>query len=184
MDRPILLVAVEGAPVVFRKLVEGFGSSARPVFHDIELGRKDKPPPGWTIDMEVAGIARAADSAGLDEFDLIGYSGGAAMSLAFLAAQPGRVRSVTLAETPWIGNDIWSEQERSFVASFERALTLPPAELVPAVFDLLSPEVELPADPSKTERMRRCFEPFGAATAGRRWTVRGSARIRGPSTCP
>lgn len=102
--------------------------------------------------MEAVSIARAAEEAGLDAFDLVGYSGGAAMSLAFVAAYPERVRSVTLAETPWIGNDLWSDLERSFVAVFDQAVTLPPVELVPAVFDLLSHGVELPADPSKLER--------------------------------
>lgn len=41
------------------------------------------PPPGYSLETEVAGIRRVADEAGFDTFHLVGYSAGGASSLAF-----------------------------------------------------------------------------------------------------
>ncbi len=68
------------------------------VLKDLEVYADDAPPDDYSIATEVAGIGAAADAAGLERFHLYGHSGGGACALAFAAAHPERVLSLTVDE--------------------------------------------------------------------------------------
>jgi len=69
-------------------------------FHlkDLEVYSGPQPPAGYSIQMEVEGVARFADALGLERFHLLGYSGGGFVSLAFAGAEPERLISLSLFE--------------------------------------------------------------------------------------
>jgi pimeloyl-ACP methyl ester carboxylesterase len=117
MGRQIIFVAPEGAPDLFKRVVAALGEEIIPRFKDMDLLPAGHPITDWTLDGEVQALLSLADTEGFETFDLVGYSGGGAVSLAFVASHPARIRSLTLIEPPWIGNDIWGEEERRFVSS-------------------------------------------------------------------
>lgn len=81
-------------------------------FHpkDLEVYSGPKPPPGYSIQMEVEALARFADSLGVDRFHLLGYSGGGFISLAFAGAHPERLLSLALFEPASIPGRLSSEE--------------------------------------------------------------------------
>jgi pimeloyl-ACP methyl ester carboxylesterase len=161
MSRQVVFVAPEGATELFKRAVAAFGEEINPTFKNMDFLPPGQPIAAWTLDGEVCSLlsfTAAADLATFDlAFDLVGYSGGAAVSLAFAAAHPARLRSLTLIEPPWIGNDIWSDEERRFVDGFDALLTLPPSELVAAFFELFAPGSSLPIPPDE-KRVARMAE--------------------------
>jgi pimeloyl-ACP methyl ester carboxylesterase len=80
--------------------------------------------------MEVEGIRRAADTAGVKSFHLVGYSAGGASSLAFTAKYPERLRSLALVEPAWIG--ALTPEDAEDWAELRRVMALPPDERMPA----------------------------------------------------
>src|SRR6185369_8915785 len=88
MERPrwraiLLPGGVLPAEPAYKNLLAELGSDADARIKDLEVYSADRPPPDFSIDTEVRGIARVADEAGFDRFHLVGYSGGGASSLAF-----------------------------------------------------------------------------------------------------
>lgn len=79
---------VQPAALRYARLLDELGDAVRPLVKDLEVYVDPVPPPGYAIEQEVAGVARAADAAGLDRFHLYGHSGGGAIALA-CAAPPG-----------------------------------------------------------------------------------------------
>lgn len=65
---------------------------------DLEVYAGDEPPADYSIQLEVDALARFADSLGLEQFNLLGYSGGGFVSLAFAGAYPARLRTLALFE--------------------------------------------------------------------------------------
>ena len=140
--------AVLPADLAYGALLEQLGDDVNPVTKELEVYAGDAPPPGYTLDVEVAGILRTAESAGLGRFHLVGYSAGGAASLAFAAALPDRVRSVALIEPAWAGNERIGAAEAAARRRLDRIMALPPAELMPAfVRANLRPGVEPPPPP-------------------------------------
>lgn len=71
----------------------------RPVrLHDL-VGYRDVLPSGYGIDAELSALGAVVDG----RAHLLGYSAGASVTLAFAAAHPDRIASLTLIEPPWIG---------------------------------------------------------------------------------
>ncbi len=167
MKRHILFVAPEGAPELFKRAVAALGEAIIPAFKSMDLLPPGQPIEAWTLDGEARSLLAFADAEDLDAFDLVGYSGGAAVSLAFAASHPSRLRSLTLIEPPWIGNDIWSEEERDFVAGFDALVELPPPELVAAFFELFAPGSKLPLPPDE-KRVARMAEALRMVWQGYR----------------
>jgi pimeloyl-ACP methyl ester carboxylesterase len=99
-----------------------------PVLKDLEVYAADTPPADYDLGLEVAGIKRAADEAGLGTFHLVGYSGGGAASIAFTAKYPGRLRSLALIEPAWAGNKDWTPEEVAYWQEIDRIMALPPSE--------------------------------------------------------
>jgi pimeloyl-ACP methyl ester carboxylesterase len=88
-------------PAAFRyeRLLDALGGDVDPLVKELEVYRgPSTPPPGYSLEVELAGIGRAADEAGLERFHLYGHSGGGACALAFTAAQPERVLTLAVDE--------------------------------------------------------------------------------------
>lgn len=66
---------------------------------NVELTEASIPMPGtYSVETEAEGLLRAADELSLDRFDLVGWSLGGLVSLAFALRFPDRVRTLTLIE--------------------------------------------------------------------------------------
>ncbi len=102
---PVVLVpgGVTPAALSYGPLLNVIGSQIQPILKDLEIYTTDAPPPDYDLKMEVEGIRRAADKAGLNRFHLVGYSGGGAIALAFTAQHPELLESLALIEPAWIG---------------------------------------------------------------------------------
>ncbi|MGH2975949.1 MAG: alpha/beta fold hydrolase [Solirubrobacterales bacterium] len=136
------------ASLAYEALLKEFGDDVHAVAKELDVYGNDRPPPGYTLDVEVAGIVRCAEEVGFDRFHLVGYSGGGASSLAFAAAHPGRLKSLALLEPAWAGNKDLSPEEAALWAEFRRIAELPPNEMMPAfVAAQLRPGVEPPSQP-------------------------------------
>ena len=119
---------------------------ARP--KELEIYAGDDVPEAWGLDSEVDGIERFAADAGFDRFHVVGYSAGGACALAYCAAHPDRVLSLTLNEPAWGGNDGWTDDERANWRRIDEIMTLPPDEMLPAFMrNYLRDGVEPPPAP-------------------------------------
>ena len=124
---PVVFVpgGVNPAAITYGELLKALNDSVRTVLKDHELYKEDAPPPDWGLGTEVEAIDKAADSAGFRTFHMVGYSGGGAISLAFVLAHGNRLRSLALIEPAWIGNAGWTPEEIRYWAEEERASALP-----------------------------------------------------------
>lgn len=89
---------VNPAELRYAPVQAALGDAVRLHWKDLEVYAGDTPPPGYSIQMEIDGLARFADSLGFERFHLLGYSGGGFVSLAFAGAHPERLRSLALFE--------------------------------------------------------------------------------------
>jgi pimeloyl-ACP methyl ester carboxylesterase len=138
------------ASLAYEALLKELGDGVRAVTKELEVYAADRPPPGYTLDVEVDGILRTAEEAGFDRFHLVGYSGGGASSLAFTALHPDRLRSLALLEPAWAGNEELSAEETAVWDGFRRIAELPPEEMMPAFMAAqLRPGAEPPAPPPR-----------------------------------
>jgi pimeloyl-ACP methyl ester carboxylesterase len=86
------------AAIRYEPLIRALGEGVHSVTKELEVYGGDAPAADYSIRMEVDGITRAADAAGLDRFNLYGHSGGGAIALAFAAAHGGRLLSLAMDE--------------------------------------------------------------------------------------
>src|SRR5205809_2789352 len=95
------------APAVVRyaPLIGELGERARPFTKELEVYVLSPPPDDYAIADEVDGLRRWAKRAGLESFHLYGHSGGGAVALAFTAAHPEQVLSLTLDEAAYDFSD-------------------------------------------------------------------------------
>jgi pimeloyl-ACP methyl ester carboxylesterase len=147
--RVILLPgSVLPADLAYGALLEALGPDADAVAKDLEVYATDAPPPDYTLDTEVAGVLRAADSRGWDRFHLVGYSGGGASALAFAAQHPDRLTSLALLEPAWAGSWDWSPAHTALWEKYGELDGLPPREFMAGFMRLgVKPEVVLPPPP-------------------------------------
>ena len=137
------------AGLAYDGLVSELGSDVEAIVKDLEVYREEYPPPGYSLDTEVAGILREADARGWGSFHLVGYSGGAAASLACAAREPARLRSLGLLEPAWAGGWDWSPEHERLWATYDELAQSAPEKFMAAFMRLqVRPEVELPAPPS------------------------------------
>jgi pimeloyl-ACP methyl ester carboxylesterase len=134
------------AEAAYGALIAALGPDVAAVAKDLEVYAAPEPPEHYSLDAEVAGVVREADTHGWERFHLVGYSGGGAASLAFAAARPERLASLALLEPAWAGHWNLSSRERELWLAFERLEGLPPEEFIQAFMRLgLRPGVLLPA---------------------------------------
>jgi pimeloyl-ACP methyl ester carboxylesterase len=83
-------------------------------FHvkDLEVYAGDDPPPGYAIEQEVAALAKFADGLQLQQFHLLGYSGGGFISLAFAGTYPERLLSLAVFEPARIPGALGPEEAK------------------------------------------------------------------------
>ncbi len=110
----------------YTRLLAVIGDQIKPILKDLEVYVNDVPPVDYGLEMEVEGIRRVADAAGLRSFHLVGFSGGGAASLAFTAQYPERLRSLALIEPAWIGSV--NPEDEEYWAGLGRLMTLPSEE--------------------------------------------------------
>ncbi|MGH2650015.1 MAG: alpha/beta fold hydrolase, partial [Actinomycetota bacterium] len=121
---------VAPAALRFARLFEALGDDVDAVPKDLEVyGGPSVPPPGYSLETEIDGIARVADEHGFGGFHLYGHSGGGACALAFTAVHPERVLTLALDEpaTDFSPPDM-QEMHRVFLPLLE----LPPDQMMPA----------------------------------------------------
>jgi pimeloyl-ACP methyl ester carboxylesterase len=161
--RAILLPGgVLPAEPAYKNLLAELGSDADARIKDLEVYSADRPPPDFSIDTEVRGIARVADEAGFDRFHLVGYSGGGASSLAFTAQYPGRLRSLALFEPAWAGNEGLSTEEETVRQAFRSLRKLPASEFMANFAKYqLRPDVRPPPPPEGPQPPWMAKRPAG-----------------------
>jgi pimeloyl-ACP methyl ester carboxylesterase len=144
---PVLFVPGGVTPVQlsYGPLLSALDGEVQPILKELEVYATDAPPPGYGLDLEVEGIRRVADEAGVERFHLVGFSAGGASSLAFTARYPERLRSLALIEPAWIGAPTTPEDVADW-AELDRVMLLPPAERMQAFMRWqVRPGVEPPA---------------------------------------
>ena len=132
----------------YAALLRELGPDVTAITKELELYEgAGVPPPGYSVEMEVEGISRTADAAGWDRFHLYGHSGGGAIALAYVAAKPARVRSLSVDEPAYDFLD--AEETRRYWVEIEAVATLPERDRMPAFLKLqLAPAVALPPPPA------------------------------------
>jgi pimeloyl-ACP methyl ester carboxylesterase len=125
------------------------GSDVDAVAKDLEVYATPTPPPGYSLDTEIAGALREAQARGWDRFHLVGYSGGGSVALAMTAVHPELLWSVALLEPAWAGNwDDASQAHRTLWREYARLADLPQDEFMAAFVRLqLRPDVVPPSPP-------------------------------------
>jgi pimeloyl-ACP methyl ester carboxylesterase len=126
LPRQVLFIAPWQSEIVFAATVAALDVAMEPrpelAFKDMEFAQFVDPPrwADWTLDTEVVAIELLRQRAKTHELDLVGFSGGGAVALAYAVAHPEALASLTLIEPPWIGNDVWSEEEAAFREAYDR----------------------------------------------------------------
>jgi pimeloyl-ACP methyl ester carboxylesterase len=148
LEAILLPGGVMPADLAYGSLLRELGDDVDAIAKDLEVYAGPEPPVGFTLDHEIAGVLRTAQDAGFDRFHLVGYSGGGASSVAFVAKHPERVLSLALIEPAWLGNDDLSPEEQDIWREFDRIATLQPGEMMPAFVTIqLAPGVTPPPPP-------------------------------------
>ena len=143
---PVILIGGAGPPaeVEFALLIDEMGDERDLLPITPIAFQGGVIPAGFSLVDEIQAVANVMDRAAGRRVHLVGYSGGAAIALAVADAAPHRVASVTLEETPWVGNDGVTEIERSEADRLVLALQRPPAEAVSIFRELMVQEDVLP----------------------------------------
>jgi pimeloyl-ACP methyl ester carboxylesterase len=137
------------ADVAYGELVRALGPEVEAVVKNLEVYATPEPPEAYSLELEGAGVLREADARGWGRFHLVGYSGGGAAALAFVAAHADRLESLALLEPAWAGTWDLSPAEQAAWLEHERLATLPDDEFLLAFMRFgVRPGVSLPAPPS------------------------------------
>jgi pimeloyl-ACP methyl ester carboxylesterase len=130
----------------YAALVRELGKGVQAFTKELEVYDQDRGGTTYSLDTEAAGLASAADAAGLDRFFLYGHSAGGAIALAFMAANPGRVLALGLDEP---ASDFDEETKRAWSMQLDAIEALPEKERLPAFMQAqVAPDVELPGPPA------------------------------------
>ena len=124
---PVVFVpgVVMPARLSYGPLLDVIKDQVQPVVKDLEVYANDQPPSNYSLELEIEGIRRVAEAASFTDFHLIGYSAGGAISLAFTAQYPKQLKSLTLIEPAWIGNDDWTAEDVADWAALDSVMMLP-----------------------------------------------------------
>jgi 3-oxoadipate enol-lactonase len=150
---PMLLVTgLGGDHLSWGEQLEAFSARYRTiVFDNRDSGQSTECAEGYEI-VDMARDALAlADAGGLDSFHLLGVSMGGAIAQDVALAEPGRVRTLTLAMT-WGGDGHWGRVRGRLMAN--AALRTPPEEHVEQLLHSCLSE-ELFEDPERVAYFRK-----------------------------
>lgn len=123
--RWVVWIAGAGAPPEesFAGCIGAIGDAARSLTKGLELFEQDHPVPDYSLAIEVAGVLRAMDEAGIERAHVVGYSGGGGVALALAIEHPDRVLSLAVDEHV-VGHRFGVEDEDRFWADLDAALLL------------------------------------------------------------
>jgi pimeloyl-ACP methyl ester carboxylesterase len=141
---PIFLIGGAGppAPREFASLIAALEPSRPIVPLDMVVFHGGPPAPDFTMTTETDAVLRAMGEARAERGHMLGYSGGAAVALAFACAYPDRVASLTLEELAWVGAEGATPSEERFWAELTAAMALGPYDALIGFRDLMVlPEV-------------------------------------------
>jgi pimeloyl-ACP methyl ester carboxylesterase len=150
MEQQAILLpgAVLPSDLAYGDLIAALGDGVAVRAKDLEVYAGDEPPADYGLETEIEGVLAEAAAAGFERFHLVGYSGGGAISAAFVGRYPERVLSLALLEPAWIGNQGLTASEREAWSELDRIGELPPEEMMARfVRAQLAPGVEPPAPP-------------------------------------
>jgi pimeloyl-ACP methyl ester carboxylesterase len=158
------------APAVVRyaALIRALGENAEPYVKELEVYALTPPPAEFSIADEVEGLLNDVRRAGLERFHLYGHSGGGAVALAFTAAHPKMVMTLTLDEPAFDFSPEMRAELRGH-GELQRLMRDDPAQAMPRFMQLeLKSGVEfqppatgaapLPNRPGGIAAMLRAFE--------------------------
>ena len=151
MRAVVCLGAVAPAALTYARLQEALRDEVHLLLMD-PLCFAESLPTDYGVHREMDEILHAADAAGHATFDLVGYSVSASLALLLAAGHPDRIRTLTLIEPPWIGDERGNPDHAAFLDSLDRAIAVPPCERYRALLAAVSPpqsdpSAYLPADP-------------------------------------
>ena len=112
---------VNPAEIRYRPVQDALGDDVQLHWKDLEVYAGDTPPADYSIQLEVDALARFADSLGFERFNLLGYSGGGFVSLAFAGAHADRLRTLALFEPASVPGTL-SNDEAVLAAQLDDAL--------------------------------------------------------------
>jgi pimeloyl-ACP methyl ester carboxylesterase len=148
-SEPLLLLPgiIMPAGLRYRPLLEALGDDVHGVPKELFVySVPEPPPPGYSIDAEVADVLRAAEAAGFERFHLYGHSAGGAVAIAFAAADGDRLLSLALDEPAFDFTD--AERVAGAWSQLDAINALPPPERIVAFLRMqLRPGVEPPPRP-------------------------------------
>ena len=161
---PVILLpgGILPADPAYAGLLAELGSEVDARTKDLELYATPTPSQDWSLAAEVDGVTRVADQAGFKRFHLVGYSGGGASSLAFVARHPDRLLSLSLLEPAFAGWQGMTPAERDHFERFRGIVGLPDPEQMAAFRALqLAPGVALAPPPTGPEPGWMAKRPAG-----------------------
>jgi pimeloyl-ACP methyl ester carboxylesterase len=147
MTQPVIGLpgGVMPAALRYAPLKAALGNDTELHTKDLEVYARDEPAPDYSIDVEIAALAKFADALGAERFHLVGYSGGGFVSLAFAGVHPDRLLSLAVFEPARIPGDL-SPEEAVLDKELRRALGGAGAADFMRIFTTMQvrPGVELP----------------------------------------
>lgn len=127
----------------FRDLTPRWSGNIVPAFHNIAGLTGEAPLEGYSWQDEVDRLDAQLRQLAPGPVYLLGMSGGATLTLAYLADHPGTIAGIGLIEPAW-SFVAQSAVEKRYYAELDRVLQLPPAQQRDAFVRLVSPGVQLP----------------------------------------
>ena len=151
---PIFLIGGAGpiASREFATLIAAMPRSRPTVPLDMVVFHGGEPPVDFSMTTETDAVLKAMDEVGAERGHFLGYSGGAAVALAFACAYPERVATLTLEEPAWVGSEGATDADERFWYDLGAAMDLEHAAALRAFRDLMvKPEVrptlgDIPSD--------------------------------------
>ena len=162
----------------YRGLLDALGSPQGALVKELEISSGDRPPDGDVITAEIEGLDRFATTHRLDRFHLYGYSIGATVALAYVAAHGDeKVLSLALDEPATDFSDEDRQQIADQTPDFDQ---LPEDERILAfVQSVVRPGVPLPPQPpAPRESMAKASSAIAAASRALRDYRVDESRLR------
>ena len=108
------------ADLAYGGLVTVLGVEVETIVKDLDVYPEDAPPPGYSLDTEVAGVLREADARGWDHFHLAGTQQEARRHWPSPPISRRGLQSLSLLEPAWVGTGAGAQEHRHAVGGVRR----------------------------------------------------------------
>lgn len=150
----------------FGPLVAALGSSPELEVKELDVYATERVPDDYSLASEVDALDRFAAERGHDRFHLYGYSIGASIALAYVAAHPDKVVSLALDEPATDFSD--ADRQMNTAQGLDGLADLPPDQRMQVfVKSLTRPGVDLGPPPAVPPTPEMALRPAGMAAASR-----------------